>query len=60
MRKEKEKEMNEKLYNNVPPIGKCDHGVPFDSECGECQEDAMLVKAGKERSCSVIPNNYTH
>lgn len=43
--------MNEKLYNNVPPIGKCDHGVPFDSECGECEEDAMLVKAGRERSC---------
>ena len=43
--------MNEKLYSNVPQIGKCDHGVPFDSECGECEEDAMLIKAGKERSC---------
>lgn len=28
----------------------CIHGVPFDSECGECQEDAKIVKAGKERS----------
>ena len=35
----------------------CIHGVPFDSECGECQEDAKIVKAGKERSCSVILNN---
>ena len=29
----------------------CIHGVPFDSECVECEEDAMLVKAGRERSC---------
>ena len=28
----------------------CIHGVPFDSECGECQEDAKIIKAGKERS----------
>ena len=28
----------------------CIHGVPFDSECGECIEDAKIVKAGKERS----------
>lgn len=35
----------------------CIHGVPFDSECGECEEDAKIVKAGKERSCSEIPNN---
>ena len=34
----------------IPPIGKCEHGVPFDSECGECEEDAKIVKAGKERS----------
>lgn len=35
----------------IPPIGKCEHGVPFDSECGECEEDAQIVKAGKERIC---------
>ena len=29
----------------------CIHGVPFDSECGECEEDAKIVKDGKERSC---------
>ena len=35
----------------------CIHGVPFDSECGECKEDVQIVKAGKERSCSVKLNN---
>ena len=35
----------------------CIHGVPFDSECGECEEDAQIVKAGKERSCYENPNN---
>lgn len=29
----------------------CIHGVPFDSECGECIEDAQIVKAGKGRIC---------
>jgi len=28
----------------------CIHGVPFDSECGEREEDAKIVKACKERS----------
>ena len=30
----------------------CVHGVPFDSECGECIEDAQIAKAGKERFLS--------
>ena len=29
----------------------CEHGIPFDSVCGECIEDAQIVKAGKERIC---------
>ena len=29
----------------------CIHGVPFNSECGECEEDAKIIKAGKERNC---------
>ena len=45
---------------NIPPISRyfseksdfqCVHGVPFDSECGECIEDAQIVNVGKERSC---------
>ena len=27
----------------------CIHGVPFDSECGECIEDAHIAKAGKKQ-----------
>ena len=36
----------------IPPIGKCEHGVHLDSECGECIEDAQIAKAGKERFLS--------
>ena len=28
----------------------CIHGVPFDSECGECIEDKKIVNAGKSRA----------
>ena len=34
----------------IPSIGKCDHGITFNCECGECKEDEMLIKADKERS----------
>ncbi len=31
----------------------CIHGVPFDSECGECIEDKKIVEASKMRAFSV-------
>ena len=31
----------------------CEHGVPFDSECGECIEDKKIVDAGKMRSLTI-------
>ena len=46
---------------NIPPVSRyfgekedfiCIHGIPFDSECGECIEDAQIAKAGKERFLS--------
>ena len=27
----------------------CEHGMPFDSECKECEEDAKIAKAGKKQ-----------
>ena len=46
----------------VPPVSRyfgeksdfqCIHGVPFDSECGECIEDKKIVDAGKMRSFNI-------
>ncbi len=31
----------------------CIHGVPFDSECGECIEDKKIVDDGKIRSLAI-------
>ena len=31
----------------------CIHGVPFDSECGECIEDNKIVEAGKMRAFTI-------
>lgn len=31
----------------------CIHGVPFDSECGECIEDKKIIEASKMRAFSV-------
>lgn len=46
----------------IPPVSRyfgekndfqCVHGVPFDSECGECIEDKKIVEASKMRAFSV-------
>ena len=46
----------------IPPVSRyfgeksdfqCVHGVPFDSECGECIEDKNIVEARKMRAFSV-------
>lgn len=31
----------------------CIHGVPFDSECGECIEDKKIVEYGKSRAFTI-------
>ena len=37
----------------------CIHGVPFDSECGECIEDKKIVDDGRKiRSLSIQKFNY--
>ena len=49
------------MSQKIPPVSRyfsekedfsCIHGVPFDSECGECIEDSQITKAGKERFLS--------
>ena len=46
----------------IPPVSRyfsekedfsCIHGVPFDSECGECIEDKKIADAGKMRSFNI-------
>lgn len=46
----------------IPPVSRyfseksdfqCVHGVPFDSECGECIEDKEIVRAGIDRSFTI-------
>jgi len=43
------------MNDKIPPILKdhaiasCKHGVPFDSECGKCMENAEIYKASMER-----------
>lgn len=46
----------------IPPVSRyfsdkedfmCIHGVPFDSECGECIEDKKIVEAGKTKAFTI-------
>ena len=50
------------MSQKIPPVSRyfsekedfsCIHGVPFDSECGECIEDKKIAVAGKMRSFNI-------
>jgi len=44
------KEVLRLTKGTIPPIGKYEHGVPFDSDCGECMEEQAIMRAGRRRS----------